>query len=181
VLLEDAAHARRIMAALAAIDAAGNQRETDEALRRALIDELELVRLKVSAGRIARHGSARLGPVMVELGAGGPKAALAVEALEVLLSPVESRQVLPLLQPDLPMSQRLCRLSAPARRTDGPADLSGWLQDLVSDADGNWASVWLRACALHAAKGRGMLDRLDVTAARSLDDPIVDEVLGLPA
>ena len=39
---------------------------------------------------------------MVELGAGGPGSALALEALEVLLGPAESKQVLALLQPGLP-------------------------------------------------------------------------------
>jgi hypothetical protein len=57
----------------------------------------------------------------------------------------------------------------------------GWLRVLVADEDDKWASAWLRACALYAARGRGVLDRLDVTAARSLGDPIVDEVLGSPA
>ena len=184
VLLEDLAHAGRIMAALAALEAsAGDRRETDEPLRRALADELELVRLKVIAGRIASHGSARLGPVMLELGAGGPKGALAAEALEVLLSPAESRHVLPLLQPGLTAPERLRRLQVSSRDSQGevPTDVVGWLRDLVADGDGKWASAWLRACALYAARGRGVLDRLDVTAARSLGDPVVDEVLGSSA
>jgi hypothetical protein len=181
VMPEDVAHAGRIMAALAALEAgAADALDTDEPLRRALTDELELVRLKVIAGRIARHGSARLGPVMVELGAGGQKGALAAEALEVLLSAVESRLVLPLLQPDLAAAERLRRLQASAResRREIPTDVVSWLQDVVADADDKWASAWLRACALYAARGRGVLDRLDVAAARSLGDPIVDEVLG---
>ena len=54
----------------------------------------------------------------------------------------------------------------------------GWLRDLVADADGQWRSAWLRACAIHAAKARGVLGQVDVRAARALGDPIIDEVLG---
>lgn len=106
---------------------------------------------------------------------GGSSGALALEALDVLLSPAESRRVLPLLHPDLPVSERLDQLPAPG--SDSPTDVVGWLQDLVADADGHWHSNWLRACAVHAAKGRGVLDQVDVDAARALGDPIIDEVL----
>lgn len=106
---------------------------------------------------------------------GGSSGALALEALDVLLSPAESRQVLPLLHPDLPVSERLDQLPAPG--SDSPTDVVGWLQDLVADADGHWHSNWLRACAVHAAKGRSVLDQVDVDAARALGDPIIDEVL----
>ena len=58
--------------------------------------------------------SARLGPVMVELSASGPGSPLALEALEVVLGPVEAKQVLPLLQPGLPAAERLNQL--PHRR-----------------------------------------------------------------
>ena len=176
ILLEDVRHARRILAALAAIDASGDDlRETDGPLRRALCDELDLVCQRARTGRLARHGSALLGPAMVELGADGSSGALALEALSVLLSPAESRQVLPLLHPDLPVSERLDQL--PALESDSPTDLVGWLRNLVGDADGHWRSNWLRACAVHAAKTRGVLDRVDEDAARALGDPIVDEVL----
>ncbi len=53
----------------------------------------------------------------------------------------------------------------------------GWLQDLVADADGQWRSAWLRACAIHAASARGVLERVDLVAARALGDPVIDEVL----
>ena len=96
---------------------------------------------------------------------------------EVLLTAAESRQVLPLLLPDLTVAERLGRLPAPASPSDDPTDVMSWLQDLVADADARWASAWLRASALHAAKGRGVLNQLDVAAARALGDPIVDEVL----
>ncbi len=177
VLLDDVRHAGRILAALTAIVASEDDlRETDEPVRRALSDELDLVSLHVRAGRLARYGSARLGPVLVELGTGGPGSPLAREALEVVLGPAESKQVVALLQPGLPLSERLNQLPAPS--SEAPTDLGGWLQDLVADAEGHWRSTWLRACALHAAKARGPLGREDARAAGALGDPIIDEVLG---
>ena len=176
VLQEDVRHAVRILAALAAIDAAGHdQREADEPVQRALRDELDLVCLRVKAGRLARHGSTRLGPPMVELAAKGSSGPLAWEALEVLLSPIEAKLVLPLLKPDLAVAERLERLPPPA--SADPSDVVGWLKDLVEDVDGHWRSTWLRACAVHAATGRSMLDQIDLDAARALGDPIIDEQL----
>jgi hypothetical protein len=175
-LLEDVQHGARILAALAALDAdPGDRRESDQPLRRALSDELELVSRQVRAGRLARYGSAQLGPVMVELGAGGPTGALALEALEVLLRPADSRRVLPLLQPGLSVPERLERLRVPA--SDSPANLLGFLRDIVADTDGHWRSTWLRACALHAAAARDVLDQLDLAAALALHDPVIDELL----
>jgi hypothetical protein len=176
VMPEDVHHAAQILAGLAALDADGDdRREADEPLQRALRDELELACLRVKAGRLARHGFARLGPPMVELGAGGSRSSLAVEALEVLLSPIEAKQVLALLQRDLPVAERLDRLPQPA--SDAPTDLVGWLEALVEDRDGHWRSTWLRACAIHAAKARGLLDQFDLYTARTLGDPIIDELL----
>jgi hypothetical protein len=176
VLHEDVRHAARILAALAAIDAGGDHHlETDEPVQRALRDELDLACLRVKAGRLARHGFTRLGPPMVELGAGGPHGSLALEALEVILGPTEAKHVLPLLKPDLAVAERLDRLPAPA--SDAPTDLVGWLKDLVEDVDGHWRSTWLQACAIHAAKARRVLDQIDLDAARAIGDPIVDELL----
>jgi hypothetical protein len=176
VLHEDVHHAGRILAALAAIHAAGDDhRETDEPVQRALRDELDLVSLRVKTSRLARHGVTRLGPPMVELSAGGSSGSLALEALEVLLSPVDAKQVLPLLKPDLTAAERLARLPPPAG--DVRTDVVGWLKDLVEDVDGHWRSTWLRACAAHAAMARGVLGQIDLDAARALRDPIMDEVL----
>jgi hypothetical protein len=112
---------------------------------------------------------------MVELAAGGSSGPLAWEALEVLLSPIEAKLVLPLLKPDLADAERLDRL--PPLASDAPSDVAGWLKDLVEDVDGHWRSIWLRACAIHAATARGVLDQIDLDAARELGDPIVDEQL----
>jgi hypothetical protein len=158
VLLEVSRHAARILAALAAIDAtADDLPEPDAPLRRALLDELDLVCQRIRTGLLARHGSVRIGPAMVELGAGGSSGALALEAIEVLLTPAEAKLALPLLHPGLSVAQRLERLPAPPpvpARTD-PKAVAEWLQDIVEDPDGHWRSAWLRACALHAARARG--------------------------
>jgi HEAT repeat protein len=188
VLIDDARHAARILAAVAALDAAAaaagaaNPPKADEPLRRALGDEHDLVGRKVKADVLARHGSARLGPVMVELvagepaGAGRSSGALALEALGVLIGTETSRLVLALLQPDLSISERLGRLPT-GLAGDGLTDLTGWQRDLVEDPDGQWRSTWLRACAIHAARARGLLEGLDLGPARALHDPIIDEVL----
>jgi len=176
VFSEDVGHAARVLSAMDTFAGAEDPRETDMPLRRALRDELDLLRQRIRAGRLARHGSARLGPVMVELGAGGARGALALEALDVQLGPAEATLMRPLLRPDLSMAQRLHGL--PALNGVLPMDLEGCLRDLVEDAEGRWRSPWLRACAIHAAGGRGLLDRVDIGLARALGDPIVDEVLG---
>ena len=114
VMQDDVRHAARILASLAAMDAAADDAgATDEPLRRAIGDEFDLVCSRVKAGRLARYGAARLGPPMVELDAGRPSSSLAVEALQVLLAPREVKQVLALLERDLPVAERLARLPIP--------------------------------------------------------------------
>lgn len=184
-LADDARHAVRILAALAALGSGTGANRTpsepsaplqpDAPLQRALEDELDLVRRRVRAGRVARHGSARLGTVLVELGSGRSSSALAGEALEVLLASAESKVVGAILLADLPVPERLQRLpDAPA---DAPADADGWVRDLVADAGEHWRSAWLRACAVYAAQARGVLDQAGAASARALGDPIVDEAL----
>jgi hypothetical protein len=196
VLIEDVRHATSILAALAAVDSAkaGGQQVTDAPLRRALGDELDLVRATVRANRLARQGSARLGPVMVELtadgrvgaggsgdagasgSAGGLRGALALEALDVVLGPEGSKSIVALLHPVLSIPERLSRLPTELA-DDGPSDLVGFLRDIVEDPRERWRSTWLRACAIHAAKARGLLEMMDVGAARTIGDSIIDEAL----
>ena len=177
-LAEDAGHAGRILAALVVLeDAAEGPRAAPAILRRALHDELTLVQHRVVANRLARHGTERLGPVMVGLAPGAPNLPLALEALEVLLAADESRVVLAIVQPGLADGQRLRGLPASSPATDRV----GTLRDLVEDPDDEWRSPWLRACAILAARAEGVLGRFDLTAARARGDPIIDEVLGPPA
>ncbi len=177
VLADDVRHAARVLAALGALDpSGGGSRVTDEPVRRALEDELDLVRRRVAAGRRARHGSERLGPALVELEAGGSTGALALEALGVLLDAREASVVLPLLQPDLSIADRHRGLKVSVG-TD-PTDAAGWLRNMIEDAGGLWRSTWIRACAIHAAAGRGVLDQVDTSAAEAIGDPVIDEELG---
>ena len=182
VLHDDVQHAARILGAIVAISAGREGPDALEApdalLRTALDDELVLVRERVVAGRMARHGRERLGPAILGVTAGEPSAALAVEALEVGVGPTESRLVVALLDPRLPPAERLARLVPPARTTTDPRDAEDWLRDLVEDVDHGWRSTWLRACAIRAAGARGLLGRIDLASARALGDPVVDEELG---
>ena len=168
VLATELQHAAAVIAAIGAFegDGAGDGAgpAADSALRRALADELDLARFRVRAVLLARHGTARLGSALVELAAGGPNRSLAHEAVEVVVGPAPARVILPLLDPE----------ERPAAR---PAQVAGVLRDLVEDADGHWRSGWLRACALHAARARDILDEIDLSAARAIGDPIVDEEL----
>ena len=174
VLPGDLRHAARILAALDALARdAGRAGDVDRPLRRALEDELELMSRRVRANRLARYGAEGLAPALVELGAGGPAGALAAEAVSVVLAEREARLVLALLLPGLSPADRLRQLPRPG----GPRDPNGWLRDLVEDRDRTWRSPWLRACAVHAARGRGVLDGMDVDAARTLGDPVLDEEL----
>ena len=190
-LREDVRRAARVLAALAAFDTddAAGPSSTDAPLQRALRDELDLACLTVRANRLARHGSARLGSVLIELtddgapsgdardgGNRGSRRALALEALTVVLGPAESRPVLALLHPELSVPERLARLSAELP-TDGPSDLDAWLRNLVEDPGGQWGATWLRACAMHAARARGLLDSMDLATARAAGDPLIDEEL----
>jgi hypothetical protein len=130
---------------------------------------------------VARHGRHRLGPAVVGLGSDGRRAALAAEALEVALGSTEARLVVPLLAPHLRPAERLARISPPGMAAVEPLDAEGWLRDLVEDPEDQWRSGWLRACAVRAARGRGVLDGIDITAARNVGDPVIDEELGLAA
>ena len=170
----DAVHAARILAALRAVDSAAGGESVDP-VARALGDELDLVRARVAAGCLARHGSIAVGPALVALRAGGEGSAVAAEALGVLLRPDEARRVLAILDPGLPAEDRLRRLGGVA---DAPPELDATLRDLVEDRDSTWRSPWLRACAIHAAIARGRLDGMDLGSARTLHDPVIDELLG---
>jgi hypothetical protein len=165
----DAEHATRILAVIQHIEA-----EPLRPLERALRDELDLVRARVAANRLARQGSVAIGPALVALRVGGRGASVAAEALGVVLRPDEARRVLAILAPGVPDTDRLRRL----RGTDGPpAGLDASLTDLVEDRAEVWRSPWVRACAIHAAIRSGRLAAMDLRTARALGDPVIDELL----
>ena len=172
----DAVHAGRILSALGALGRAAGDESVDP-LARALRDELDLVRARIAAGRLARYGSTAVGPALVAIGTPGEGWGVAAEALGVLLRPDEARRVIAVLEPGLSASDRLGRLGGAA---DAPLDLHATLRDLVEDRDAAWRSPWLRACAIHTAVALGRLEGIDLEGARSLHDPVVDELLGEP-
>ena len=90
--------------------------------------------------------------------------------------PLRRGCVLTLLEPGLAAADRLARFRATA--SDAPG-VEAVLRDLVEDADDRWRSPWLRACAIHAARARGALHRIDLFTTRALGDPIVDEELSI--
>src|SRR4051794_3713313 len=123
--------------------------DQDGPLIRALDDEIELARRLVIAVLALRHGDRIRAAVRgVEHGADARRA-LAVEALDVVLSRAEAAVAVPLV----------CHVAAdeaaPVPRRGGPPARSRqeWIADLASDPDGVWRSGWLGACAL-AVRGR---------------------------
>ena len=184
-LRDDAQHAARTLGAVVALAAASGGADgadgADGPLLRALDDHLALLRDRIVAGRTARLGRDRIVPVLGALVAGGSNAALAVEALEVAVGTAEAGLLGALLDRRLTPSERLERLAAAPGVTTARRDAEAWLRDIVEDADDAWRSSWLRACAIHAAAARGLLDRVDLTAARAAGDPVVDEELRLAA
>ena len=182
VLRDDVDHAVRILGASDALSARADSGDRPDAadvpLRRALDDELVLIRERVVAGRMARYGRDRIGPAILRLNAAGSSTALAVEAIEVMVGLAESRLVIALVDPSLTPAERLGRLASPSTGAAASRDTEAWLRDLVEDADDVWRSAWLRACAIHAAAASGVLGRIDLAAARALGDPVVDEELG---
>jgi hypothetical protein len=178
-LVSDGQHAIRVLGALEALDTDAAPGPEVAPLRSALADELALLRRRVLAGRVARHGSTILGPVMTALVTAGPHVALALEALEVTLSPEEAKLVLPLARPDATPAERLRAFTA-APSVDEPAppaDLAGWLRDIVEDRQATWRSSWATACALSVARSRDLLRGIDTSRARAVADPAIDELL----
>jgi hypothetical protein len=177
VLVADTAHAARVLATVVSLGS--DDTPADAPLRSALADELALVRRRVLAGRVARHGSLALGPVAAARGAPGPHVALALEALAVTLDPTEASRVLPLATPELTPETRLERLAGTRAGSSATApassDLAGRLRDIVEDPGDAWRSAWLTACALYAARTRGLMADIDTRRARALGDPAIDE------
>jgi hypothetical protein len=179
VLAEDARHAARVLAALDALDAddaADAAPDAPEApLRRALVDELGLLTRRIVEGRLAVHGTERLGPPLRALVVGGRQVALAVEAIEVALPADEARTVLAVARPARTAEER--RSALPPPDVDAPMGAAAWLRDLAEDPQDRWRSPWLRACAIRAARLTDRLDGIELDGARRLGDPIVDEEL----
>ena len=142
VFLDAAAHAARALAARASLAP-----ENDH-LRRALDDEIELVRRLAIAVLALRYGDRVRDAVRVVDGADGQRRALGLEALDVILSREESVITLPLVRRDLTPDEQATALR---RFGPSPRSLEEWIADMADDPEGVWRSSWLAACARHAA------------------------------
>ena len=124
----------------------------DASLVRALDDEIDLARRLVIAVLALRHGEGIRAAVRVIDCEEGQRRALAIEALDVVLSRREAAIALPLVTRDLTAKER----AADSRRTGWPAHQpEEWIADIAGDPEGIWRSPWLTACALHATDHRG--------------------------
>ena len=188
VVAADVAHAVQVLGAVVALRSEPGTGPTqsggdppsargDGPLHGALADELTLVRDHVLAALLARYGTKRLAPVTAALTGGGGPVPLAFEALEVVLGAAAAARLAPVLDTRNPPEDRLRRLlvRTGAAATDGGAHAV--LADLVEDRQHVWRSTWVRACAVRAARDRGITDELDLVPARALRDPMVDEEL----
>jgi hypothetical protein len=142
VFQDTAAHAARALAARTSLGARNGP------LRRALDDEIDLARRLVIAVLALRHGDRVRDAVRVVDCAEGQCRALAVEALDVILSRHESAIALPLVRHDLAPDEQATALQRHAPSARGPEE---WIADLADDPEGVWRSSWLAACAHHAA------------------------------
>jgi HEAT repeat protein len=136
-LREDAEHAARCLATLAAL-------APSPVLGRALRDELDLLRDRVLALLAVRHGAETIDAVALGLRDEDERRSFAVEMLEVALDRGEAALALPVVRTDLPDAERLSLLAG-VLDAGRPAKLSG----LVEDDEGCWRSEWLRACAAY--------------------------------
>jgi hypothetical protein len=158
----------RLLGVVVAVDGTLADAVPDRALRRALGDELALRRARLSAALAARHGTEALADALTVLRSGGADLGVAVEAVEVVVGPASSREVVPVLDPRLGPGERLDRLGGAGHGPPafaGPAEAVRWL---VEEPATGAVSDWLRACAVASAAGHGWLPGYDLGAARRL-------------
>ena len=118
--------------------------DQDGPLIRALDDEIELARRLIIAVLALRHGDRIRAAVRVVEHGAGARRALAVEALDVVLSRAEAAVAVPLVCHGVAADEQ-----APVLRRGGPPARSRqeWIADVADDPDGVWRSSWLAACA----------------------------------
>jgi hypothetical protein len=96
-----------------------------------------------------RHGERVRDAVRVVDRADGQRQALAVEALDVLLSREEAEIAVPLVRRDLTPDEQAAAMA----RIGEPSALGQeeWIADMADDPEDAWRSSWLAVCARHAA------------------------------
>jgi hypothetical protein len=139
-----AAHAARAFTARMTLGA------SDDALRRALEDETDLARRLVIAVLALRHGERVRDALRVVDRSEGQRRALAVEALDVIVSRDEAAIAIPLVRRDLTPDEQAAALpvlESPARSREE------WIADMLDDPGSDWRSSWVALCA-RSASGR---------------------------
>ncbi len=183
VLGDDLAHASRILEAMAELSGAPSL-DGDGMVRGALRDELELVRRRVGAGVVARHGRDRLGTPIAQLAQSGGSVALAAEALEVALGREPAGVIVALLSPGLEPHERWVRIKPPVAGQSAPSARDR-LVEMTADRGDHWRSSWLRACAIRALRLSGLAGDVLSSKPRRLggivEDHCVAEELDLLA
>ncbi len=114
----------------------------DGSLVRALDDEIDLARRLVIATLTFRYGERVPEAVRVIDHVEGPRRALGVEALDVVLTRPEAAVALPLLRRDAPFG---------AGQPVAGRQPEAWIADMADDPEGVWRSEWLATCARHAS------------------------------
>ncbi len=182
----DVARARALLALLVALEGGagdgdgsrGDGSRDGGALRRALTDDVELHAARLAAALTAQHGTDLLAGALAVLGSGEGEVGVAVEVLDVVVGGEDAALAIGLLDPRLTAAERLQRLdrAGPVEgpRPSGRTDASRLIVEAPVD-DG--PSPWLRACAVWTAARGGRLAGYDLTAARSVDDPVLAEQL----
>ncbi|HET7762686.1 MAG TPA: hypothetical protein VFL46_10035, partial [Phycicoccus sp.] len=149
----------------------------DRALRRAVADELDLLRRRVGAGLAVRHGRRDLGDALRVLEDGTGEVGVAVETVEVVAGSAAAALALPLLDRRPDPHERLDRLRDALPGAVGASPPEDPVRVLVEAARGSTPSPWLRACALAAASSRGAARRYDLAEPRRVEDPVLAEQL----
>ncbi len=75
--------------------------------------------------------------------------ALAMEVLDITLSENQKAWVMPLVDPQMPLAQRIHQLN---RKVSVPQkEREEHLKDLIANTQGVWQASWVRTCAIYAA------------------------------
>jgi hypothetical protein len=167
----------RLLGVVVAADGILADAVADRALRRALDDELDLRRARLSAALAVRHGTAALADALTVLRSGGADLGVAVEAVEVVVGPASSREVVPILDPRLGPAERLDRLRGSGHGLPAFAGPAEAVRSLVEEPDTGAVGGWLRACAVASAAGHGWLPGYDLGPARRVADHALVEQL----
>lgn len=169
---EDLRHAGRIASALADLDPDDPRLVV---VRRALSDELTLIRARVAAACRVVVGDARARAVVVALGDPTARHDLAAEALLVTLQRPNAEVAATLLNPTSSSRRLAAELPRPAEAL--PASTPLWLADMIADPHCQWRSEWLRASAVWTAKAHFPELRADVDTSGAAVHPWVAEQL----